>query len=327
MKTIEEALKEAAQKLKSNGIEEARLDATTLLSFILNKDRVFLLAHDKDVLDEDALKMFFSYIERRSLKEPLQYITGQQEFFGLTFEVTPDVLIPRPETEILVEAALEILDSKFKIQNSKLELESIGQTDDDRKKTKDKRQRTKDKNQIGNRQSAIGNALVCDVGVGSGCIIVSLLNERKTLRGVGLDISKDALSVAEKNAKRHGVNERLTFFESDCFSSIEGKDFEFDLIVSNPPYINENDFQTLQSEVKDYEPRQALTPEGDGLHIIKKLIKDAPQFLKPEGYLLIEIGYDQSERISQIIDSSLLSLVEIRKDLQDIPRVVVLKKV
>lgn len=314
MRTIKEALEEATQKLKSNGIEEARRDAVQLLCHVLKKDRVFLIVHDKDFVDEKILETYFALIERRALNEPLQYITGKQEFFGLDFEVTKDVLIPRPETEILVEAALEILNSKFKIQ--KLKTEAI----DKRQRTKDEGQRTKDENQI-------GNYLLCDVGVGSGCIIVTLLHERNYLRGVGLDISKNALRVAERNAERHGVKMRLMLLKSDCFAVLEEKVFQFDLIVSNPPYINETDFQTLQSEVKNYEPRIALTPEGDGLRVIKKLLKDAPKFLKSNGYLLIEIGYDQSEIVKELIDEKIWTLVEIRRDLQNIPRIVVLRKV
>jgi len=306
--TIKETLNAATQKLKANGVEEPRRDAVVLLSFVLNKDKTFLFAHDKDFLEEETLEKFFSVVERRAAHEPLQYITGKQEFFNLEFEVTKDVLIPRPETEILVETALGILDSKFKIQNSKEEIRWS--------------------------QSAIRNLSVCDVGTGSGCIVVSLLHERFFLRGVGLDISKNALTIAERNAKRHVVDERLTLIESDCFSALQnlntlsdGRVFVFDLIVSNPPYINEQDFQTLQSEVKDYEPRQALTPGGDGLSVIRRLIKDAPRFLKEEGYLIFEIGYDQSNAVKELVDEKVWTLIEIRKDLQGTRRTVVLKLV
>jgi release factor glutamine methyltransferase len=295
--TIKETLDEATEKLRASGIEEARRDATLLLMCATEKDRVHLLTHDEDAIDENVLKNYLTFIERRASGEPLQYITGRQEFFKLEFEVTPDVLIPRPETEILVEAALEIIDTKI---------------------TTDNGQRTTDKSQI-------RTPLICDVGVGSGCIIVSLLHERKSLRGVGLDISKAALTIAERNAKRHGVDSRLMLFESDCFSALEGKDFEFDLIVSNPPYINKEDFQTLQSEVKSYEPQQALTPGGDGLNVIRRLLKDAPRFLKDGGYLIFEIGYDQSETVKEMIDEKSWTLIEIRRDLQGIPRTVVLK--
>ncbi len=300
--TIKETLDAATQKLKENGIEEPRRDAVVLLSFALQKDKTFLITHDKDTIDEETLKTFFSFIERRALHEPLQYITGKQDFFNLEFEVTDDVLIPRPETEILVETALEILDS----------------------------------NKIRNPQSAIrnqDNLLVCDIGTGSGCILVSLLCERKYLYGVALDISKAALRVAERNAIKHSVIDRITLIESDCFSALENLNTlsdnrfsSFDLIVSNPPYINETDFQTLQSEVKNHEPRMALTPEGDGLRVIKKILTDAPRFLKPNGHLLIEIGYDQSEKIKEVINEKIWTLIEIRKDLQGISRTVVVKK-
>jgi release factor glutamine methyltransferase len=280
--TIDDALKEATRILKTSGIDEARRDAVSLLFFTLERDRAFLLVHNLDVVDEKNLESYFSSIERRAAGEPLQYITGRQEFFGLDFEVTPDVLIPRPETEILVEAALELIDQDEE-------------------------------------------AFICDVGIGSGCIVVSLLRERKLLKAYGLDISSAALKVAARNAARHGVDERLALFESDCFSALTGKDLKFDLIVSNPPYVTETDFQTLQREVRAHEPRIALTPGGDGLSVVQKLLTNAPRHLKPNGRLLIEIGYDQSESVQEMIDARVWTLIEIRKDLQQIPRMVVLR--
>jgi release factor glutamine methyltransferase len=336
--TIKETLNEATEKLRASSIEEARRDATLLLMCVTEKDRVFLLTHDEDTIDESVLKNYLTFIERRVSGEPLQHITRRQEFFKLEFEVTPDVLIPRPETEILVEAALEIIDTKI---------------------TTDDGQRTTDKNQIRTPHSALYTPLVCDVGVGSGCIAISLLHERENLKAIGLDISTNALSVAMRNAIKHNVNERLTLIESDCFSALENENSTvwsdihvsdpiyaplkscfslihpssliphplFDLIVSNPPYINEEDFQTLQSEVKSYEPQQALTPGGDGLSMIRRLLKDAPRFLKEGGYLIFEIGYDQSETVKEMIDEEVWTPIEIRKDLQGIPRTVVLRKI
>jgi release factor glutamine methyltransferase len=222
-------------------------------------------------------------VEQRATGVPMQYLTGHQEFYGLDFEVTPDVLIPRPETELLVEIALEL----------------IGET---------KR-----------------SAFVCDVGTGSGCIPVVLLRERPNMRAIGLDISANALRVAARNAARHGVSNRLTLIASDCFAALNPSD-AFNLISSNPPYIAEDALSHLQREVRDHEPRVALTPGGDGTRIIRRLITDAPIFLKSGGHLLLEIGFDQHEAIRQLIDAQVWQLLDIHKDLQGIPRIVVLRK-
>ncbi|HYO64256.1 MAG TPA: peptide chain release factor N(5)-glutamine methyltransferase, partial [Pyrinomonadaceae bacterium] len=228
-KTIAGALAEAARVLGDAGVAEARREAGSLLAHALGRDRTFLITHGDDELGGDLLARFRRLAARRAAGEPLQYIRGAQEFFGLDFEVTPDVLIPRPETELLVEAALELL-------------------------------------------AGTQAPRVCDVGTGSGCVVVSLLHGRGDARGVGLDISPPAVRVAARNAARHDVAARLELFESDCFSALEGAGRVFDVIVSNPPYIPERDIADLQREVRDHEPRAALTPGGDGLRIIRRLV-------------------------------------------------------
>ncbi|HEX8919849.1 MAG TPA: peptide chain release factor N(5)-glutamine methyltransferase, partial [Pyrinomonadaceae bacterium] len=224
-------------------------------------------------------------VERRAAGEPSQYITGHQEFYGLDFEVTTDVLIPRPETELLVETALGLLD-----------------------------------------QMELTPLFICDVGTGSGCIPVTILHERLEVRALGLDISPEALRVAARNAARQDVRERLFLTASDCFSALDAERARFSMIVSNPPYIAEDALAGVQREVRDHEPRVALTPGGDGLRIIRRLITDAPSFLEPGGYLLMEIGFDQHEAVGNLIDSKVWELLDIHKDLQGIPRIVALKK-
>lgn len=281
MGSIAEALREASQLLDIAGVPEARREAGSLLSFVLGKDRTFLISHAEDRVDERDVERFREVIERRAAGEPLQYITGVQDFFGREFRVTPDVLIPRPETELLVEAALEV---------------------------------------------APGAALICDVGTGSGCIALTLLCELGALRAVAVDKSSAALEIAKLNARNLAVAKRAEFIVSDCFDALDAAEFQFDLIVSNPPYVAGDVVSGLQREVRDHEPLIALSPGPDGLTIIRRLIQEAPGFLKPAGHLLMEIGFDQGEAVKSLIDDGVWQLLEIRPDLQHIPRIVVLRK-
>ena len=280
--TIAEILKEAASELNNAGVPEARREAGSLLSFILGKDRTFLISHAEDETDENSFVRLREFVERRAAGEPLQYITGVQDFYGREFRVTPDVLIPRPETELLIEAALQI----------------VGDT----------------------------APFICDVGTGSGCIAVTLLCELSDARAVAIDKSLSALDIAKINAQQHSVAERAIFVVSDCFNSLDSRDYQFDLIVSNPPYVAERALEGLQREVRDHEPRIALSPGGDGLSVIRRLIDEGPSLIKTNGYLLMEIGFDQGEAVERLISGSAWSLSELRPDLQGIPRIVVLQK-
>jgi release factor glutamine methyltransferase len=277
--SIAEALFEAAQVLRIAGVPESRRDAGSLLAHVIQKDRTFLISHAEEKLDPDALQEFHQAVERRAAGEPIQYIMGRQDFYGRVFRVTPDVLIPRPETELLVEAALGLMnEGRF-----------------------------------------------CDVGTGSGCIAVTLVCERSNSRGVGVDVSTVALAIARENAITHGVDQKIEFLRSDCFDSLPQNTPPFDLIVSNPPYVAAEVVGGLQREVKDHEPMVALTPGTDGLSIIRRLITEAPQFLRKDGHLLLEIGFDQGEAVRELVSRSKFHLVEIRPDLQGIPRIVVLQ--
>ena len=279
--SIAEVLKDASRMLESAGVPEARREAGSLLSFILSKDRTFLISHAEDPVDDDTLGQLRGFVERRSAGEPLQYITGVQDFYGREFRVTPDVLIPRPETELLVEAALEV-----------------------------------NKND---------SAFICDVGTGSGCIAITLLCELPRVRAVAVDKSVAALEIAKLNAAKQAVAERAAFVVSDCFDALDPNEHQFDLIVSNPPYVSALALSGLQREVRDHEPLVALSPGTDGLSVIRRLLTEAPAYLKPNGHLLMEIGFDQGEAVENLIDASVWSLLEIRPDLQGIPRIVVLK--
>ncbi|HEU4870149.1 MAG TPA: peptide chain release factor N(5)-glutamine methyltransferase [Pyrinomonadaceae bacterium] len=279
--SIADLLHEASQALQAAGVPEARREAGSLLSFVIGKDRTFLISHPEDRIDGTDLDRFREAVARRAEGEPLQYITGVQDFYGREFRVTPDVLIPRPETELLVEAALETI---------------VG----------------------------VSSPSICDVGTGSGCIAVTLLCERTDARAVAVDVSEAALAIAADNAARHGVAERIELKVSDCFHGLEP--ITFDLVVSNPPYVSAAALAGLQREVRDHEPLVALSPGADGLIVIRRLLHDGLGFLKPHGHLIMEIGFDQGEKVQELIDPDSWRLVEIRPDLQSIPRIVVVQK-
>jgi release factor glutamine methyltransferase len=284
MPSIAQVIVEATQVLRRAGVPEARREAGSLLAHATARDRTFLITHADELLSADELKCFREFVVRRASGEPLQYITGRQEFFSLDFEVTPDVLIPRPETELLVEKALELL------------------------------------------QDTEEQPFICDVGTGSGCIIITLLHERAEARGVALDISPKALQVAARNAARHNVRDRLTLAASDGFNALDASRARFSMIVSNPPYVTADVIDGLQREVREHEPRIALTPGADGLLVIKRLLAEAASFLRPGGHLLLEIGFDQHEAVTQLFSAQPWQLLDIHKDLQGIPRTVLARK-
>ncbi|MGB7925230.1 MAG: peptide chain release factor N(5)-glutamine methyltransferase [Pyrinomonadaceae bacterium] len=287
--SIAEATLEATQIMRRAGVPEARREAAALLAHVIARDRTYIITHAELALSPSDARRFGEYVERRASGEPLQYITGRQEFFNLDFEVTPDVLIPRPETELLVETALGLLGAS-----------GVGVDAPPR---------------------------ICDVGTGSGCIAITILHERPQAHGVGLDISAAALRVASRNASRHQVRERLSLAASDCFAALDPHAPPFTMIVSNPPYVTEEAYAGLQREVREHEPRLALTPGSqDGLDVIRRLLSEAPRFLVSGGHLLIEIGFDQHPAVRALIDTQTWELLDIHKDLQGIPRTVALRK-
>jgi release factor glutamine methyltransferase len=277
MSSIAESLDRAEKVLATSGIAESRREAISLLTASIKRDKAFVYAHPEYVLAPEELSVFDSFLERRAAREPLQYITGVQEFYGLEFEVTPAVLIPRPETELLVERALEVHETYQ--QN-----------------------------------------LICEIGTGSGCIAVSILKNAKSTRAVGVDISTQALAIAERNAARHLVADRLTLLRSDLFEVLGDRKFE--IIVSNPPYVPVADIASLQPEVRDFEPHSALTDGSDGLAIIRRIVNEAPEHLSDAGHLMMEIGYDQSEQVASLFDPRIWTGPHFVADLQGIQRVV-----
>ena len=284
--SIAETILQGAHRLRKAGVPEARRQAGSLLGYVLGRDRSFILTHAEDALGEEQAERFRECLERRARGEPLQYITGNQEFFGLDFEVTRDVLIPRPETELLIETALKLF---------------AGPAD---------------------------SPFICDVGTGSGCIVITLMQQLKEARAVAVDISPGALGVARRNAERHSVAERIDFVLSDCFAALTLRESRasFDLIVSNPPYVEEGAMADLQREVRDFEPRNALAAGADGLEVIRRLLVEGSSFLKPGGYFLFEIGFNQALAVEQLLDPKIWKLRDIHKDLQGLPRTVALQR-
>src|SRR5262249_37055406 len=255
--TIKTALATGSERLAANGVNEPQSESRLLLMHVLHRDRAFLIAHDDDTLSRDQMEQFNSLIARRVGGEPSQYITGHQEFYGLDFDVTPDVLIPRPETELVVESALKFLEN-------------------------------------------MPTAQLADIGTGSGCIVVSLLHELPQARALAVDLSALALEVAQRNAEHHGVKNRLRLLRSDGFSGVE-RDEQFDLIVSNPPYVSDSEMGKLQREVQT-EPAAALAGGPDGFSIIRRWLNDASAHLETGGYYIFEIGFGQGETIRDLID-------------------------
>jgi release factor glutamine methyltransferase len=281
--SIATAILEATRLLQESGIPEPRLEAGWLLENMLGRDRAFLITHADTILTEEQLTKFQSQVQRRAGGEPAQYITGHQEFFGLDFEVSPDVLIPRPETEFLVESALELMSAS---------------------------------------QSTY---MICDVGTGSGCIPISLLHERQNAAAVAVDLSNAAVGLAARNARKHSVAHRINFLVADGLSAFVKRSY-FDLIVSNPPYITDSEWDGLQREVREHEPRLALTSGSDGLEMVRRLLIETPNYLISGGHFVFEIGFNQRAAVEALIDGKVWEVVSFREDLQGIPRTVVLRK-
>jgi release factor glutamine methyltransferase len=261
--------------------ETATLDADLLARHVAGWDRETWLLRRSEPIDDGFKRRYEAVIERRLTREPVAYIRGVQEFWGRDFLVTPAVLIPRPETELLIEAANEFL-----------------------------RQRPR--------------SLVVDIGTGSGCIAITLALENPAAEIFAVDISAPALEVAAHNAQRHGTAGRIQFIRGDHLS---GCPRPIDLIVANPPYVSERDKRGLAPEVRDYEPAVALFGGDDGWRNIRAVLRSATTALDPEGSLMMELGYGQSERLAHEVQSvGGLALDSVRGDLQGIPRLGIISR-
>ena len=248
---------------ESRHIDSPRTTAEILLAHAIGAKRIDLYLRYDQPLHADELSRFKALIKRRASREPLAYILGHKEFWSMDLEVDRNVLIPRPETECLVERALEIL---------------AAEPNPDRKS-------------------------VLELGTGSGAVLLALASENPRHSYLGTDISSDAVGVARRNSIRHGLGEKVRFVVADGLTPFEAKSGLFDLIVSNPPYIRSGDLKQLQPEIHAYEPAAALDGAEDGLRCLRHIIECAHRYLKPAGALLLEIGHDQQAPLIQIINS------------------------
>jgi len=279
--------------------DRARLDSETLLLHVVGKNKAWLLAHAEEDLPEDQADRFLGLIERRKAGEPIQYITGETEFYGLPFRVTPDVLIPRPETEHLVEKAIEFAS----ISNSFVSGHDFSHAASPPEDTR-----------------ALAPALrILDIGTGSGAIAIALAHHLPTAQITAVDISAAALAIARENAERNGAAGRIRLLESNLLAAFTGE--QFDLIASNPPYVPTADRDSLSVEVRNHEPALALFAGKDGLDIYQRLIPVAFAALTSGGHLLLEIGYGQSDSISALLEGTGFTHIEFVPDLQGILRV------
>ncbi|MCK4783566.1 MAG: peptide chain release factor N(5)-glutamine methyltransferase [Desulfobacteraceae bacterium] len=261
---IKDLLKVTADYLKEKEIDSPRLTAEILLSHQLNTDRVNLYLNFDQPLTEKEISGYRSLIKRRLRHEPIQYITGSQEFWSLDFMVDPQVIIPRPESELLVEQAINRVGANFAPQNQ--------------------------------------SPKILDLGTGSGALAISVAKEVPQARFWATDLSAAALSLARSNAEKHGVSERIQFMRGDLWDPIINLDITFDIIISNPPYITSEEYNDLAPEVRDYEPRLALDGHEGGMYFIEKIIRGGLDYLSPGGWLIMEMSPDQTEKALLLIE-------------------------
>jgi release factor glutamine methyltransferase len=329
---VRTALKTGIAQLREAGAPSFTLAAELLLLHVASRDRTWLYAHPEENLSNETLQRYLGLLARRSAGEPTQYLTGKQEFWGLQFEVSPAVLIPRPETEHLIEVALD-----------RLALREL---------------------RAGRPQKTIGEGLqIADIGTGSGCIAIALAKELPKAKFVATDISLAALDVAQRNAAQHEVADRIQFMESNLLdnvsqananhfvgaqhavprlgnttgartpapaindpitgSSTNNRDsLQFDLIASNPPYIGHRESPTLAREVRDHEPHAALFGGEEGYEFYAALIAQAAKHLKPGGIMVLELGHNSLPAVQPLLDAVDWGQVGVTKDLAGIPRVI-----
>jgi release factor glutamine methyltransferase len=279
---IKDLLKNAYIDLEESNISNPALEAGLLLANVLNKDRIYLYLNSDEEVNSNIESEFLNNVKLRKNNMPIQYIIGNQEFMGLNFKVDENVLIPRADTEILVEEAIKFGNNKEKIN-------------------------------------------ILDIGTGSGCIAVSLAYFLKNSEITAIDISNKALEIASKNANINKVNNRVKFLKSDIFSNVPESYYKkFDLIVSNPPYIDNEDFKNLNKDVKDYEPKSALYGGKDGMFFYDKILENISNYLKKDGLVIFEIGYNQKLKIKELIKKYNLKYNNTIKDLSKNDRVVLI---
>ena len=278
---IQSAIIEGATILKNKNINSAKLDSEILLASVIDKDRKYLILNNDQNIKEKNYIHFQKLINKRSFREPIAYLTNKKHFWNYKFFVTKDTLIPRPDTELIVEQILKLTKSKTKMK-------------------------------------------ILDIGVGSGCILLTILKERKNFYGVGVDISKKCLNISKINAKNLEVSSRVKFFKSDVDKFDLGK---YDLIVSNPPYIKKFNLKYLEKEIVNFEPNLALNGGLDGLSEIRKVIFKSSELIKRNGKFILEIGYDQKNKVVNLLKKDGFYINSIKKDLANNYRCIICTKI
>ena len=278
---IESAIIEGARILKDQSILTANLDSEILMSKAIDKDKKYIFLNLKKKINDEDLAFFKSLIKKRSLREPIAYLINKKLFWNSEFMVTRHTLIPRPDTELIVESALTLTQQKNKIN-------------------------------------------ILDIGIGSGCVILSILKERTNFYGTGIDVSKNCLNISKINANKLNVSSRLKLYKTDVDKFFLGK---YDLIVSNPPYINKHTIKNLESDVRQYEPKVALNGGLDGLSEIRKVIKKSSELIKKNGKLVLEIGFDQKNKVLNLLRKEGFYINNTVKDLANNDRCIISTKI
>ena len=265
---IVNAITQATQELAKKNIKSPRLDSEILMSKVLKKDRKFIILNPKICLKKNSINYFDDLIKQRSTGKPIAYLVGWKDFWNNKFKINENVLIPRPDTEIVIEEVLKFSQHKNRLK-------------------------------------------ILDIGVGSGCILLSILNEKKNFYGVGTDKSSQCIELSKANAHKIGLKNRLKFFKTDVDNFNYDK---YDLIISNPPYINHFDLKNLDKEVLNFEPKLALDGGLDGLSEIKKVVMRSSELLKKNGKLFLEIGFNQKDKVKKILNNRGFYINKILKD-------------
>jgi release factor glutamine methyltransferase len=293
------ALRIAISELQTSNIPSATLAAELLMMHVLGRERGYIYSHPEARLPPETAKRYFDFVRERASGKPTQYITGHQEFWGLDFEVTKAILIPRPETEHLVEAVIEAVGGQ------------IAGRDLSNTSTRFSRTRVR----------------IVDVGTGSGCIALALASEIPEAEIIATDISREALLVARQNAVRLGLDDHVHFVEMDLLAAFadDNRSLQFDFVVSNPPYVGADETDSVQREVREFEPPIAWGGKGSGIEIYRSLIPQALAALRPGGWLAVEVGYTQADRVRAMLGDEWTDGA-VRPDLMGIPRVVMARK-
>ena len=278
---IQSAVTEGINILKNKSILSAKLDSEILMAKALGKKREYIILNNDKIIKEQNLKYFKKLVHERATRKPIAYLLKKKSFWNSEFYVNKNTLIPRPDTEIILEQVL-----KF----------------------------TKNKNYLN----------ILDIGVGSGCILLSILKERKNFYGTGIDISRNSLDICKMNAKKLLLDRRVKFFKSDVDKFAIGK---YDLIVSNPPYISRCDLKYLENDVIKFEPKLALDGGLDGLSVIRKVIKKSSELLKKNGKFILEIGFDQKNKVIKLLNNKGFYINSTVKDLANNDRCIISTKI